>query len=340
MADMRHFLIAMLLVMSLQLPAFAAQDMKFSEKSIWIQLGNQIKDVDDAMLQKICDCGISKIILLHSSINEEGYFPVLKRIVKKCHQKGVKVSLGTLVFKDTYQKPYWERHPDLRKCEKDGKLTDNKYYHYQICPNNPLNHEYMAGFLLRKAEEAGVDEIHIDYECSACYCPYCVADFEKLCGRNPRNIPADDRDWLIWRSRKARDFFEIMARKIYSSHPGFVLTATAPIIGIPGGFTAYGIDIRYEDLTQFVDEFEPMIYLSGKVQPELAGEKYSSITRRLLGKKVVPGLILNEEGTTVIKTGQRVRAEAASVYEKGARGLAIFEVRYINEELKSLLKDL
>ncbi|GEM_PF-1584429 len=319
---------------------FSQETMKFKEKLLWIQLGNQIRDVDAVMLQKIADCGFGKIVLLHSSINEQGYFPVLKSIVKRCHARGIEVSLGTLVFKDTYQKPYWERHPDLRKCDQSGKYAENKYYHYQICPNNPSNHEYIAGFLLRKADEADVDEIHIDYECSACYCQYCVSEFEKQYHKNARNIEAADPDWLVWRSRKTRDFFEVLTRRSYNYPPGYRISVTAPILGIPGGFTVYGIDVRYDDLTQYVDEFVPMIYLSTKQPASKAGDCYAAIQRRCLGKYVVPGVIINEEGTAVIKTGPRVKEELESVFHQGARSIGIFEVRYINDELKDVLKNI
>jgi hypothetical protein len=321
-------------------PASASEEMKLDSKQLWIQVGNQIKDVDDAMLEKIAGCGFDKVVLLHSSINEQGYFPVLKSIVRRCHKKGIKVSLGTLVFKDTYQKAYWERHPDRRKCEKSGKYTEHKYYHYQICPNNPENHEHIARFLIRKAQETGVDEIHIDYECSACYCPYCVKSFQETYGRDARTVGETDRDWLTWRSRKTRDFFEVLARKNYLSHPDFRISATAPVLGIPGGFTVYGIDLRYDDISLYVDEFVPMIYLSVKQDPSLAGTHQAAIQRRLLGRNVIPGLILNEEFSTTIKSGDRLRAEIEAVYRQGARGLGLFEVRYLNSENMEVLKKL
>ncbi|MHC9540392.1 MAG: beta-galactosidase [Vulcanimicrobiota bacterium] len=329
-----------LLLTALCSPVYSQSTMKFNEKVLWIQLGNQIKDVDAAMLQKIADCGFGKIVLLHSSINEQGYFPVLKSIVKRCHARGIAVSLGTLVFKDTYQKPYWEKHPELRKCDQNGKYTENKYYHYQICPNNPANHEYIAGLLLRKADEADVDEIHIDYECTGCYCPYCVSEFDRQCKKDARTIDPTDPDWLKWRSRKTRDFFEVLSRRSCNYPPGYRISATAPILGVPGGFTVYGIDVRYDDLTQYVDEFVPMIYLSGTQPASKAGECHAAIQRRCLNKYVIPGIIINEEGTTVIKSGPRVMEELESVYQKGARSIGIFEVRYINDELKEVLKNI
>ena len=91
-----------------------AEEMKFTDSMIWIQVGNQIKDVDDEMIDKIKECGFKKIVLLHSSIDDKGYFPKLKSIVKRAHKKGLLVSVGTLVFKDTFQKRYWTKHPDLR----------------------------------------------------------------------------------------------------------------------------------------------------------------------------------------------------------------------------------
>lgn len=318
-----------------------AAPLKFDEKLLWIQVGNQIKDVDADMLRLIEECGFGKVVLLHSSINEQGYFPVLNSIVRRCHERGIQVSVGTLVFKDTFQKRYWEKNPDLRHCDKEGKYSENKYYHYQICPNNPRNHEYIASYMYRKALESGADEVHIDYEISPCYCPYCVTAFSDDTGLDARQLSNTDPRWLTWRSRKTRDFFEILARKCRSmDERRIAVSATAPIIGHAGGFSAYDTDLRYEDLTMYVDEFQPMVYISVKNPPEQAGTRYESIAIRVIGRPVIPGIIINEEFTTEIKTADRVAQELRSLKEKGAKGVAIFEVRYINDELKELLKNL
>lgn len=316
-----------------------AEEMKFTDSMIWIQVGNQIKDVDDEMIDKIKECGFKKIVLLHSSIDDKGYFPKLNSIVKRAHKKGLLVSVGTLVFKDTFQKRYWTKHPDLRHRGKDGKESPNKYYHYQICPNNPLNHEYMADFMVRKARESGADEVHIDYEISPCYCDYCCNKFKEVTGLDAKEISETDPRWMEWRSKSTRDFFSLLARKCRTQDKPLMISSTAPVIGYAGGFSAYGTDMRYEDLTISVDEFQPMIYISVKNPPEMAGDKYEAIKIRVMGRKVVPGIIINEEGTMNIKTRERVEQEMRSLFEKGGNTLAVFEVRYINDELKDLFKE-
>ena len=40
-----------------------------------------------------------------------------------------------------------------------------------------------------------------------------------------------------------------------------------------------------------------------------------------------------------IKTKERVEQEMRSLFEKGGTNLAVFEVRYINDELKELFKE-
>ncbi len=313
---------------------------KFCEKIMWIQVGNQITDIDEAMLCKLTNTGFGKIVLLHSSINEYGYFPRLRSIVKRAHARGIKVAVGTLVFKDTFQKRYWQANPSLRHCGKDGKYTDHKFYHYQICPNNPKNHEYIASLMLRKASESGADEIHIDYEIIPCYCPYCLEKFKCETGLDARSVSGKDPVWMAWRSRCTRDFFALLARKARSASPPIAISATAPIIGHKGGFSAYETDLRYEDLTMYTDEYEPMIYLSVKQDPKLAGEHLRKIASRVKGRKVVPGIIINEEFTTQIKSADRVKEELLYLQEKGACKIAVFEIRYLNEELTELFKNI
>ncbi len=315
-----------------------ADDMIFNDNMIWIQLGNQIKDIDEKMFDEIEECNFKKIVLLHSSVDDKGYFPVLNKIVEKAHNRGIKTAIGTLVFKDTFQKKYWEKNPSLRHCSKDGTYTENKYYHYQICPNNPLNHEYIASLMVKKARESGADEIHIDYEISPCYCPYCLEKFSEDTGLNALDLPENDKTWMTWRSRSTRDFFALLARKARSSDPPLRISSTAPIIGFQGGFTAYGTEMRYEDLTIYTDEFQPMIYISVKNPASMAGEKYEAVKLRLKGKRVVPGIIINEEFTSNIKSPERIEEELRSLYDKGADSIAVFEVRYINEGIKELFK--
>ncbi len=315
-----------------------AQDVKFENKMMWIQVGNQIKDVDDNMFSKMEKAGFNKIVLLHSSVNDQGYFPKLSSIVKKAHQRGMKVSVGTLVFKDTFQKRYWQKNPSLRHCSKDGSYTDNKYYHYQICPNNPVNHEYIASLMVSKTRNAGADEVHIDYEIVPCYCPYCLEKFKQDTGLDAREVAETDKTWMTWRSQSTRDFFAVLARKARSGEQPIAVSATAPVIGYAGGFSAYSTDLRYEDLTLYVDEFQPMVYISVKNPSSMAGDKYESINIRVPGRAVVPGIIINEEFTTQIKTADRVMEELKSVYDKGARSIAVFEIRYLNDELQELFE--
>ena len=337
---MKKIFLVSLLFLILASYSFAQEtNMKFNDKIMWIQVGNQIKDVDEAMLNRIQKAGFNKIILLHSSLND-GYFPKLSKIVKRTHKRGIKVSVGTLVFKDTFQKRYWQKNPDLRHCSKDGSYTENKYYHYQICPNNPINHEYISSLMVSKARESGADEVHIDYEIVPCYCSYCIEKFKKDTGLDARETPETDKIWLVWRSQSTRDFFAVLARKARAGDNPIAISATAPVIGDAAGFSAYRTDLRYEDLTMYIDEYQPMVYISVKQPASMAGDKYDKINIRVPGREVIPGIIINEEFTTEIKTVERVREELQSVYDKGARSFAIFEVRYMNDELLDLFKSL
>ena len=57
------FVAVFLLVFSIKIAN--AEEMKFSDSMIWIQVGNQIKDVDNEMLDKIKECGFKKIVFIH-----------------------------------------------------------------------------------------------------------------------------------------------------------------------------------------------------------------------------------------------------------------------------------
>ncbi|MDQ7822304.1 MAG: family 10 glycosylhydrolase [Candidatus Eremiobacteraeota bacterium] len=317
----------------------ALEPVKFQEKSVWIQVGNQIKEIDARMFEVIDGCGFTRIIFLNSAVDDRGYFPILRSCAAKCRTRGIKVSMGDLVFKEAYLKHYWERNPQLRKKLRDGTVPLHPYYRFEVCPNNPINQQYVADQLVEKAREAGVDEVHVDYECTACYCRYCIKDFLRESGKDARDLSPEDPDWRNWRSCKTAAFFETLARKISKGAPSLKISATAPIIGPRGGFTEYGIDLRYEDIAGFVDEFIPMIYISELLPPELAGRKHLAVKRRLRDSVVTPGLLLAEEKMGSTKNAERFRRELTSVYRAGARGIVIFEVRFINEEIVKILRE-
>lgn len=324
-------------------PAYAQKKeegwaLHFQTKSVWIQIGNQIRDVDEPMIRKMKEYGIERAVLIPSTVTDKGYFPKLSGIVERCHQAGIRVSMGGITFKDTYVKGYWEKYPELRRRNRDGGTQTKSPHRYQLCPNNPINHQYMASFLVRQAERFRVDEIHIDYEMGSCYCDYCRADFQKTFGQDPKELPTDDLRWLEWRSEKTRLFFEALRRKMDEAGLFAGISMTAPVL-MKHPYTDYDTAVKYEKLTLYTDIYEPMIYVYSNRDPEVAGEQYAAIRRRLLGKTVAAGIQFNDELARQVKSAERLRCELESVRRQGAVDLTIFEIRYINEENGSLLKD-
>jgi len=334
---MRAFCAAVLFFILTALHSPAGEEHgSFPLKSVWVQVGNQVKDVDDLMIQKMKAHGISRVVLIPSALAERGYLEKLPEIAKRCQRNGIIFSFGTMTFKDPFLRAYWEKYPERRRVGPGGMAQDKSPWKYQLCPQNPENQNYVASLLVREAQRCGADDIHIDYEMDFCWCPYCKSEMARLYGVDIGTADRADLRWRIWRSQRTRSFFGLLRRKINEAYLSATVSLTAPILE-DDGFSAYGTSIRYEDLSQYVDLFEPMIYIYGNQPPQMSGRQFSAIRRRLAGKLVSAGLTLFDEPSRSNKGEERLRAELAAVREAGGRLLTVFEIRYIGVENARLL---
>ncbi|UGU17382.1 hypothetical protein LS482_05795 [Sinomicrobium kalidii] len=136
------------------------------------------------------------------------------------------------------------QHPDWYAVSREGKSCfDHRPYvdYYQwLCPTRKASRNHVLGLVEGLAKVEGVASVHLDYirfsdiflpigllpkydleqeeelpEFDFCYCDVCVAEFEKIHHKNPREMenPALDIEWKQFRLNKIRavvnDAYEI-----------------------------------------------------------------------------------------------------------------------------------
>lgn len=136
------------------------------------------------------------------------------------------------------------QHPDWYAVSREGKSCfDHRPYvdYYQwLCPTRKASRSHVLGLVEGLAKVEGVASVHLDYirfsdiflpigllpkydleqeeelpEFDFCYCDVCVAEFEKIHHKNPREMenPALDIEWKQFRLNKIRavvnDAYEI-----------------------------------------------------------------------------------------------------------------------------------
>lgn len=146
------------------------------------------------------------------------------------------------------------RHPEWYAVSRDGNSTfDTRPYvdYYQwLCPTREDSRNHVLSLFEGLAKVDGVASVHLDYirfpdiflpigllpkydltqeeelaEFDFCYCDVCIAEFEKIHNKNPRNFenPALDIEWKQFRLNKIKavvdDAYEI------AHNNGKILTA-------------------------------------------------------------------------------------------------------------------
>lgn len=127
------------------------------------------------------------------------------------------------------------QHPDWYAVSRDGNSTfDTRPYvdYYQwLCPTREDSRNHVLGLVEGLSKVNGIASVHLDYirfpdiflpigllpkydltqeeelaEFDFCYCDVCVAEFEEMHGKNPREFenPALDMEWKQFRLNKIK----------------------------------------------------------------------------------------------------------------------------------------
>lgn len=159
---------------------------------------------------------------------------VLTKLTPLATEQGLEVHAWMFTMNRPGDKVALE-HPEWYAVSREGKSTfDNRPYvdYYQfLCPTRKESREHVLSLVEGLAKVEGVASVHLDYirfpdiflpigllpkydlkqdvelpQFDFCYCDVCVAEFEALHHKNPRNFenPAIDMEWKQFRLNKIK----------------------------------------------------------------------------------------------------------------------------------------
>lgn len=212
------------------------EDFKF-----WVWTTADAKRADSSYtseFKKYSENGI-EAVLINTNTDPE----LLSRITPLAKKEGLEVHAWIMAMNRPGDSVALQ-HPDWYTVSRDGNSThDTRPYvdYYQwLCPTREESRNHVLGLVEGLAKVEGVASVHLDYirfsdiflpigllpkydleqeeelaEFDFCYCDVCVAEFEKIHHKNPRDFknPAIDMEWKQFRLNKIKavvdDAYEI-----------------------------------------------------------------------------------------------------------------------------------
>jgi len=138
---------------------------------------------------------------IHVSFSNQGGEWNIKKQVDYAHEKGIKVIAKLAIYHMGVDLEMWKKRPEMFMWQKGaaGPSTQALSYFY------PEVRSWKAKHIAEQVKKSGIDGLMLDYirypNSISGYEPAMVATFKKETGKDPAQIPADDWDWLKFRSK-------------------------------------------------------------------------------------------------------------------------------------------
>lgn len=252
------------------------------------------------------------------------------------------------------------QHPEWYAVSRAGESNyDTRPYvdYYQwLCPTRKESREHVLSLVEGLAKVEGIESVHLDYirfsdiflpisllpkydlvqdvelpEFDFCYCDVCVAEFERIHHKNPRDFenPAIDMEWKNFRLNKIK---EVVDESYLIAHENDK-ELTAAVFPYPE-MADHMVRQRWDKWK--VDKVLPMIYHSF-YDEELDWIGYATRqgVQDLKGRdtELHTGIYLPP------MSGQDLAAAIEYAKENGARGVSFFDGEALTEEHFKVIKD-
>jgi hypothetical protein len=187
---------------------------------------------------------------MHRNLNGRDH---LREYIEALHKRNIKI-LGYYSFPD---KNIWERNPDWRQIDADGKEIHTGNFGGPLCPNSPYRDYFLARVteIVERYELDGfmLDTAGFSRDEPGCYCRYCQRKFRERYGRDlPRHRSGYDRDWqqfLQFRFDCMQEFYRDVHDTFRHIRPKMLFTHNAFALRGPG----WGEGEDYERSTRLDD---------------------------------------------------------------------------------------
>ncbi|MEH6407940.1 MAG: hypothetical protein V7767_11715 [Leeuwenhoekiella sp.] len=323
----------------------------------WTWIGADPKRTDDSFTEefkKYKDNGIDAVL-----INTETDAKLLARVAPLAKAEGLEVHAWMFTMNrpgDTVAL----KHPEWYAVSREGKSCyDTRPYvdYYQwLCPTRKESREHVLSLVEGLAKVDGVTSVHLDYirlpdiflpigllpkynlkqdvelpEYDFCYCDVCVAEFEKIHHKDPRESenPAIDMEWKQFRLNQIKAVVDD-AYKIAHDHGKLLTAAVFPYPEMAD----HMVRQRWDKWN--IDEVLPMIYNNFyNEEVDWVGFATKQGVKDLEGKdvKLNTGIYVPDLSTEEL-------AQAINfAKDNGANGVSFFDGNALTEEKLAVIKN-
>jgi hypothetical protein len=198
--------------------------------------------------------------------------------------RGVRIFVEVALFQG---QKYWRSHPGSQPIGESGRPLEREAWYAPVCPNQPWLWEEKLNVISRLARTRGISGIWLDFIrypahwevkeprlCQSCFCPVCLARFERDTGIQLGNASQSAREsaqlilhshpdrFTAWKVQRIVEFVRQARERVKAANPNMLLG----LFGVPWRTEEHGGAIRtilaqdYRALAPYVDVFSPMVY--------------------------------------------------------------------------------
>lgn len=273
-------------------------------------------------IEQILELGINEISLGWHNYNAE--------LVNQLHNAAVNVSAEISLF---VGKELWEKYPDARPIDRDGKAMEPIHWYHGVCPNHPDVREEKLSIIDNIIKEFDIDGLWLDfirYPChweevrtaditEYCFCKHCQEKYAAEIGGL-----MEGEKWKKWKCAQITNFVKEVCDRIEASGKPIELGLFA-VPWMPTDFNGaiqHIIGQDFTSLSAFIDVFGAMAYHKITGNPvHWIHEILQSIAQQT-GKSVLPLVqsiplpdpVSPEEFSTSLETGLQSPSEGVMVF--------------------------
>lgn len=218
--------------------------------------------------EKITPQKVKEIKRLHATSIFIGIQNVDDDAIKLAKEAGIRINVETGIF---VGEEWWQKYPDCRPIDKQGKPIDKIDWYAGICPNNPKVREERLGTIKSLVRNFDIDGLWLDFLrypshwetarsaeiAEYCFCKNCLKQFEREVDGKP-----EEEKWIAWKCEQITEFAREAESIIIQSGKSIELG----MFTIPWRTTDYDDAIRrvigqdFRALSKYINIFSPMTY--------------------------------------------------------------------------------
>lgn len=282
------------------------------------------------VLEKLNKEKIEKIIELGANLVFVGHKNLEKELIRRLKNKNAQVyaEIGLFVGEEL-----WQKYPDARPVDRDGKPIGKIDWYGGICPNHPQIRKEKFQVIKTLIDNNNIDGIWLDfirYPChweevrnsnieEYCFCSICLDKFKQEIGGEPKG-----EKWIQWKCDQITNFVAEAKSLIDQSGKKVQLG----MFSIPWRETDFNNSVRkvigqdFKRLAKHIDIFSPMVYHQMCERQVRWIHKMVVYMKRITGKKILP--IVQTEDKPKKISEEEFKREIELANEEPSQGAIIF----------------